>query len=202
MADFPYLPIWVADFIGDTEHLDCIETGAYLLLLFAAWRSPKCGLPDDDRKLARLARCSLKQWQRTGPVVMAFWKLAGDGLWHQKRLDEVRSQASVKSLKAVQSAQAMWLKRRERESADAERTPSGRNANHSYNHIKTHESDLTTSTDAAREPAPDSQAPARAQASLVPERPPGTESPEARDLRLRLADITAAKRAAFLRGNR
>jgi uncharacterized protein YdaU (DUF1376 family) len=132
---------------------------------------------------------------------MAFWKLAGDGLWHQKRLDEVRSQASVKSLKAVQSAQAMWLKRRERESADAERTPSVRNANHSYNHIKTHESSLSESlTDAAREPAPDQTAPARAQASLVPERPPGTESPEARDLRLRLAEITAAKRAMFLKG--
>lgn len=150
MADFPYLPIWVADFMGDTQHLDCIETGAYLLLLFAAWRSPECGLPNDDRKLARLSRCSLKQWGRIKPAVMAFWKLGTDSLWHQKKLDEVRQTASGKSLKAVQSAQAMWLKRREREAADAERTASERNANQSHNQTRS-ESVSENHTDPARD---------------------------------------------------
>lgn len=153
MADFPYLPIWVADFMSDTEHLDCIETGAYLLLLFAAWRSPECALPDDDRKLARLSRCSLKQWGRIKPAVMAFWSLGTDSLWHQKKLDEVRRTVSGRSLKAVQSAQAMWLKRRERESANAERTLSDRYANQNPNKILIHESDRTINTDAARDPA-------------------------------------------------
>jgi uncharacterized protein YdaU (DUF1376 family) len=170
VADFPYLPIWVADFMGDTQHLDCIETGAYLLLLFAAWRSPECGLPDDDRKLARLARCSLKQWQRIRPAVMAFWKLAGDGLWHQKKLDEVRQTASGKSLKAVQSAQAMWLKRRERESANAERTLSGRNANQSHNQTRSESSSSEISTDPPRDVALGGGSTPRAQRQTVKER--------------------------------
>jgi hypothetical protein len=61
--------------------------------------------------------------------------------------------------------------------------------------------DLTQNhTDAAREPAPDSEAPARAHPGLIDRPGARTESPEARATRLRLADITAAKRAAFLKG--
>jgi uncharacterized protein YdaU (DUF1376 family) len=56
-------------------------------------------------------------------------------------------------------------------------------------------------TDAAREPAPDVEAPARAPALPEPERAPRPESPEAKAQRELLAEITAAKRAAFLKGS-
>jgi hypothetical protein len=54
-------------------------------------------------------------------------------------------------------------------------------------------------TDAAREPAPDVGAPARAPAALEPIRVPKAESPDARATRERLAEVTAAKRAAFMK---
>lgn len=56
-------------------------------------------------------------------------------------------------------------------------------------------------TGAAREPAPDQTAPARAHALPEPERAPRPESPEAKAQRELLAEITAAKRAAFLKGS-
>ena len=56
MAEFPYLPIDVRAFMADTQHLDARETGAYAALLFHAWLAADNGLPDDDKRLAMLAR--------------------------------------------------------------------------------------------------------------------------------------------------
>ncbi len=57
-------------------------------------------------------------------------------------------------------------------------------------------------TDAAREPAPDQTAPARAHALPEPEPVARPLSPEAQAQRDLLAEITAAKRAAFMRGQK
>jgi hypothetical protein len=69
--------------------------------------------------------------------------------------------------------------------------------------IKDHDTDLTNSTEAAREPSPKPQA-AQARAPALPEPEPVAtpESPEAKAQRELLAEITAAKRAAFMRGEK
>jgi uncharacterized protein YdaU (DUF1376 family) len=209
-AKFPHVPIWIDDFLGDTQHLDCLETGAYLLLLFAAWRTAECGLPDDDRQLSRMARVSPKTWTKLRPVVMAFWHLGTDSLWHQKRLDRVRREVADKYLKAVQAGQASALKRLHSGSTGVgskfptwDQRPDQHGANQP--NLERYDSSLSENhTDAAREPAPDSEAPARAHPPPEPTPEPGTPpatalSPDARATRQRLADITAAKRAAFLK---
>lgn len=83
---FPSLPLFTDAFIADTGHLTAHQTGAYMLLLMMAWRSPGCRLPDDDVKLARWARCDARVWRQTKPVVMEFWTLDAEGYWTQKRL--------------------------------------------------------------------------------------------------------------------
>jgi uncharacterized protein YdaU (DUF1376 family) len=85
MSKFPSLPLFTDAFIADTGHLSAAETGAYLLLLMMAWRSPGCRLPDDDTKLARWARIDPRVWVRMKPTIMEFWTLV-DGHWTQKRL--------------------------------------------------------------------------------------------------------------------
>jgi uncharacterized protein YdaU (DUF1376 family) len=85
MAEFPSLPLFTDAFIADTGHLTAEQTGAYLLLLMMAWRSPKCRLPDNDAKLARWARVDLRRWSRVKAAVMGFWILS-DGYYTQKRL--------------------------------------------------------------------------------------------------------------------
>lgn len=119
MAEFPYLPVSVAPLVADTQHLNAQEFGAYCSLLFNSWLTRECALPTDDKKLARLARCSLREWLRIKQVVMAFWQPMDDGLWHQKKLDEVRATVTGKKHKASESAQARWLKEKERRDADA-----------------------------------------------------------------------------------
>lgn len=81
-------------------------------------------------------------------------------------------------------------------SNDLDRTPVRNLQPYEYTHGQ-------SLTDAAREPAPDQTAPARAHAlpELEPERVARPESPEAKAQRELLAEITAAKRAAFLKGS-
>lgn len=71
-----WMPLYIADYLADTQDLSCEEHGAYLLLLMAAWM--RAGrLPGDDRKLANIARCSAQQWKRARGV-MAYFKREGD----------------------------------------------------------------------------------------------------------------------------
>jgi uncharacterized protein YdaU (DUF1376 family) len=86
MSEFPHLPIFTRDFIGDTTHLSATETGSYLMLLFVAWQSPGCRLADNDASLARCARVDARTWRRIKPTIMAFWSKDDEGFWVQKRL--------------------------------------------------------------------------------------------------------------------
>lgn len=99
MAQFPFMPLYADAFLADTGHLNATETGAYLMLLMVAWRTPDCKLPDDDQKLSRWARVDPRTWRRIKPKIMEFWTLA-DGFWAQKRLaleaDKARKMAECK----------------------------------------------------------------------------------------------------------
>lgn len=117
MADFPSLPLFTDSFISDTVHLDATETGAYIMLLMSAWRTPTNSLPDDDRRLCRYARCSAKQWQRIKPAVMQFWTLTDSG-WRQKKLDKVRRKVEAQRELMSAAGKASALKRQETNSAN------------------------------------------------------------------------------------
>ena len=80
-----WMPLYVADYLGDTMHLTGPEHGAYLLLLMHYWRNGP--LPDDDRKLAHIARTDSVLWKSVGPVIREFFTTNGDGTLRQKRMD-------------------------------------------------------------------------------------------------------------------
>lgn len=84
MSAPPYMPLYVGDYLADTTHLTQAETGAYLLLLMAAWRSGG-RLPHDDAKLARFSRSTGPQWKRIKANVLAFFTIE-DGFIFQRRL--------------------------------------------------------------------------------------------------------------------
>lgn len=113
MSSFPSLPLFTDAFIADTGHLSATQTGAYLMLLMVAWRSPDCRLPDDDAKLARWARVDARTWPRLKPAVMEFWTLE-DGFWSQKRLSKerynVRNRADIARLNGSAGGRPKSLK--------------------------------------------------------------------------------------------
>lgn len=127
MAEFPALPLWTDAFLADTTHLDTRGVGAYLLLLFAAWRAPDCDLPDDDKLLARMARLSLREWRQIGPSIRAFFAVNEQGRLIQKRLLKERFRVRDVSIRAKRAADAKWLKTKNSGYADAypEHMPDG-----------------------------------------------------------------------------
>jgi uncharacterized protein YdaU (DUF1376 family) len=67
-------PLWIDAFQRDTQHLEADEVGAYLLILMAMWTRESCDFPNDDTRLARVSRVSVRLWKsRIGPALRPFF---------------------------------------------------------------------------------------------------------------------------------
>jgi uncharacterized protein YdaU (DUF1376 family) len=97
----PFMQLYVADYLGDTRHLTTEQHGAYLLLLMTMWRSDG-RLPNDQKKLARIAGCSTSRWAKISSEVLEFFDAGEDGLTNV-RLSRELEKASEKSIKRAVS---------------------------------------------------------------------------------------------------
>jgi uncharacterized protein YdaU (DUF1376 family) len=94
-----HIPVFPDAYLRDTTHLTTEEHGAYFLLLMAAWGSADCSLPNDDKRLAALAKMPLAKWRKIAPNVLEFWTI-DKGRITQKRLLKEWHWVHEKSLKA------------------------------------------------------------------------------------------------------
>jgi uncharacterized protein YdaU (DUF1376 family) len=97
MATLPYMPLYVADYLADTAHLNAAENGAYLALIMHYWRHG-C-LPIDDGSLRRISRMTSKEWSRSKQTIAFFF--TDD--WKHGRIDRELSKAKLKSDRRAQS---------------------------------------------------------------------------------------------------
>lgn len=81
-------PIWVDAFQRDTQHLEADEVGAYFLIIMAMWTRESCDLPDDDNRLSRIARVSVRLWKSRVGVVIRALLLTDSSMLVSKRLKE------------------------------------------------------------------------------------------------------------------
>jgi uncharacterized protein YdaU (DUF1376 family) len=116
MAEYPALPLFTDAFIADTTHLTAAQTGAFLMLLIIAWRTPDCALPNDDRILARYARMDVRTWMKNRDAVLAFWFQGEDQKWRQRRLLDERKYVDEMRDKKSHAGLASALKRKKRHS--------------------------------------------------------------------------------------
>ena len=79
------MPLYVADYLGDTTHLTTEEHGAYLLILMAMWRAGG-RLPSESAKLARFARLTPAKWAKMEQDILAMFDVRNDEIGH-KRLE-------------------------------------------------------------------------------------------------------------------
>lgn len=103
------MPLFGDAYLADTTHLTTEEHGAYLLLMIAAWRQEDCGLPMDDKKLARIAGLSTKKWTSIRDTIFEFWKV-DNGRIYQPRLTKEHTYVCQKSQANRKSAEARWNK--------------------------------------------------------------------------------------------
>lgn len=112
-----WMPLYVRAFLTKTTQLSGEQAGAYLHLLLHSWLLGP--LPDDDAKLARMARFSLRVWKTSlRSEVLSFFDLGPSG-WTQKRLEIERLKATEISNAARRSANARWLKNKKTNDAVA-----------------------------------------------------------------------------------
>lgn len=95
MSERPFMQLYVSDFVGDTLQLSTEQIGAYMLILMAMWNAGG-RLPDDDAKLARVARLTLKRWRAISADLLTFFECEGGEIGH-KRLTKELHKAQVKS---------------------------------------------------------------------------------------------------------
>ena len=76
-----WMPLYVADYLADTGHLTNAEHGSYLMLIFHYWQ--RGGLPNDDERLASIAKAKLEQWLSMKATIAEFF----DNEWRHSRID-------------------------------------------------------------------------------------------------------------------
>lgn len=117
-----WMPFYIGRYLGDTMHLTYEQHGPYVLLLMHYWR--KGPLPNDDRKLAAIARVPLDVWlSGMSETIREFFTLAVDGQLHQKRQDEEREKRGTISKARAAAGRKGGLAPRSDAKAD-EQTPS------------------------------------------------------------------------------
>lgn len=103
MSKTPYFPLYVSDFLGDTMHLSTEQVGAYMLMLMALWNSGG-ELQDDEKKLARIARVSVKKWRSMRGEIAEFFTVSNDIWTHERLVKERQKIAKVKRDNAFNGA--------------------------------------------------------------------------------------------------
>ncbi|AUX76387.1 YdaU family protein [Sinorhizobium fredii] len=89
MSERPFMQLYVSDFIGDTLHLSTEQIGAYMLLLMAMWNAGG-RLPNDDAKLARVVRMSVKKWKSIEADLLGFFDVEGGEITHNRLTKEIQ----------------------------------------------------------------------------------------------------------------
>lgn len=81
-----WMPLLVSRYLDDTDDLTTEQHGAYLLLIMSGWKRGGY-LPDDDTKLANIAKLSPARWRAHKATIRAFFQRDEEsGQLIQKRL--------------------------------------------------------------------------------------------------------------------
>jgi uncharacterized protein YdaU (DUF1376 family) len=104
-----WMPLYVGDYLGDTQRLSTEQHGAYLLLILDYWRNGPA--PDDDAVLQQITKLDRAGWKKHRAVLERMFQVV-DGEWCHRRIDRELESAKQnqerRSSKAKSAAQARW----------------------------------------------------------------------------------------------
>lgn len=104
-----WMPIYIGDYLADTQHLSAEQSGAYLHLLMHSWKVGP--LPGDTEVLRRIARIDKDAWSIAWAVLTEFFKQTEDGNFVQSRLEIERAAWGAKKASSVARARDAANKR-------------------------------------------------------------------------------------------
>lgn len=85
------MPLNCEAFLSDPDVviMEPAELGIYILLLMNAWLSDDGGLPNDSKKLRKLARCDKDEWGEYSPAVLKKFFKKGSRVYNKRLLEEL-----------------------------------------------------------------------------------------------------------------
>ena len=115
MADLPYCPIYWRDLLTDCADMTAEQFGAYTRILGVMWLAPKCALPNDTDKLARVAGIPARRFRASiWPELLGRFREAAEdqpaGYLTQKRLRAEWDRVLAVSAKQSERRRARDLK--------------------------------------------------------------------------------------------
>lgn len=117
-----WMPLYIGEYLADTMEFTTELHGAYILLLMHYWR--KGPIPDDDTKLAAIAKLPAARWKTARETLgqLPYFSIL-DGFWRQKRADHELAKAAgltgKRSSAGTAGASARWGKRDDKPMASA-----------------------------------------------------------------------------------
>lgn len=104
-----WMPLYIGDYLADTQRLSTEQHGAYLLLLMDYWRHG--APPDDDAVLARIVGLTPTAWRKMKPVIAGFFQPEGGKFVHprvEREMVKAAEHQARRSDKAKKAADARW----------------------------------------------------------------------------------------------
>ena len=102
----PWMPLYIGDYLRDTQHLTTLQHGAYLLLIMHYWERGE--LPTDPTELARISRLKKREWESN---CLAIAKLFLPG-WKHKRIEaELEKHREISEKRAMSGRKGGRLSR-------------------------------------------------------------------------------------------
>ena len=105
----PWMPLYVSDFLADTEHLGATETGIYIRLILHCWQHGS--IPRDERKLALISHVDTRLWRQHRSVLQFFDVVDASTMTQKRVLTELLRYREI-SNKRKASAMQKHLRRR------------------------------------------------------------------------------------------
>jgi uncharacterized protein YdaU (DUF1376 family) len=93
MSRRPWMPLYVGDYLADTQHLTTTQHGAYLLLLMHYWHHGK--LPTDEAAIAGISRLNRDQWRSNCRAIAGMFEPG----WKHHRVEKEIEKANAISEK-------------------------------------------------------------------------------------------------------
>ena len=105
-----WMPLYIGDYLSETQLLTTEQHGAYLLIVMAYWKNGG-PIPDSNEMLCGITRMAPAKWKKNSEVILSFFTKKS-GKLHSSRIDAELARAkktqAAAAEKARKAAAARW----------------------------------------------------------------------------------------------